>query len=740
MTTHRSTLLRIAVSLGALMALPSMALSQDAEPTAPLSLVNVFSNGGSAPDIGYPGMVEAIRLDRVNVVAIDRAREWIVARDEEGKLASAQIPDPQVGSEFAVANGAARTGDDKLPTVYGLDEFLTQNGVVTVTPPSAGDNESGQSSGPTGWTRYLITPLIFAAIGAFFLISIVLIRRFRGGGGGGGRMAGHGKISKTALAAPPEVRFSDVAGCDECVEELSETVSFLSNPVKFTRVGAKMPRGVILQGPPGTGKTLLAKAVAGEAGVPFYAMSGSDFVDTYVGVGSSRVRDLFAKAREHAEGAVIFMDEIDAIGRARAGGGSGNQGDSEREGTLNALLVELDGFGTRDRIIVIAATNRIDILDKALTRPGRFDRHVNVPLPAEKGRLEILGVHAKGMPMEDTADLEKIASYTGGFSGADLAQLVNEAAIMAARDDRDRITLADLEEGMLRSIAGPRRKDRALAEGEIERIAWHEAGHALAAELCVTHPKTQRVSISARGATAGLAMFGSEDSSLFSPQQLHEKMVVAMAGRAAEQLRFSNISSGAANDLEQVNTMARTAIERFGFSELVGQLITGMANGPYSTADTTRQQIDVEVARMAEHAYLDAYALLQAHSGALDALAVALLAGEQLGRAELDELMADLPATALERSPRWRQSAEQPAPVEVVPIAADVPAPRAVSEAESSLSAPAPSRAREGRTASRADLRDAARVLMGSLWSMRPRAGKRARRARLRRRPNRIGA
>ncbi len=453
-------------------------------------------------------------------------------------------------------------------------------------------------------------------------------------------MAGHGKIRKNAQVEPPAVRFDDVAGCDEAVEELQEVVLFLTDPDRFLKVGARMPRGVILHGPPGTGKTLLAKAVAGESGVPFFALSGSDFVDTYVGVGASRVRDLFALARKSEKGAIIFFDEIDAIGRARGGGASG--ADSEREGTLNQLLVELDGFGARDRVVVVAATNRLDMLDTALLRPGRFDRRVQVGLPAETGRLAILRLHSKGMPIAEPSSLEALARVTAGFAGADLSNMVNEAAIMAARDGRESILPHDLDEGMLRAVAGPQKADRRIAEGELEVIAWHEAGHALAAELCPTHQKAQKVTILARGDAGGLALYGNLDRTLMSQQNLHERMVVAMAGRAAEQIRFGIISSGAANDLEQVNKMAREAVERLGFSPRVGQIISSSGPHQIPLSGETRRVIDEEIGRMVNAAYSDAVALLTDHRAELDAFGARLLEREQVDRADIEDILSAL--------------------------------------------------------------------------------------------------
>ena len=452
----------------------------------------------------------------------------------------------------------------------------------------------------------------------------------------------------TVVTGNRNVRFADVAGVDEAVEELRETVAFLKEPERFADAGARMPRGVILYGPPGTGKTMLASAVSGEAGVPYYSLSGSEFVESLVGVGASRVRDLFVNARKNKTGPVIFIDEIDAVGRKRGSLGGGND---ERETTLNQLLVELDGFSPRDRIVIIAATNRVELLDDALTRPGRFDRHIQVSLPAERGRRAILAVHSANKRFADNADLGHIASITAGFSGADLAKLLNEAAIMSVRGGRPAITNEDLAEGMLRVVAGPERKDRALAAGDRERIAWHEAGHALAADLCPTHPKVQRMTILARGMAAGLALFGDTDSAMLSPQELHERMTVALAGLAAEQVHFGTISSGAANDLEQVNRLARQAVERLGFAPRVGQIVTSVGEMPLTLAESTRREIDLAVGAMVDAAYAEALTLLDEHGAQLDRLANAVLEHEQLDREALSEVLWEIQHPGKRRVP-----------------------------------------------------------------------------------------
>jgi cell division protease FtsH len=425
----------------------------------------------------------------------------------------------------------------------------------------------------------------------------------------------------------PAVRFTDIAGVDEAVEELAEVVEFYRDPARFHHLGARLPSGIILHGDPGTGKTLLAKALAGEAGIPFFATSGSDFVEKFVGVGASRVRELFAKARAHPEGAVVFIDEIDAVGRSR----SASDANGEREQTLNQILVELDGFSTNDRIICIAATNRLDVLDPALLRPGRFGRHIAVPLPSAEGRSAIMRLHSAGKPLADDVDLEQLAAGMGGLSGAQLADVVNEAAIMAGRDGRTEIARAHFREGYLRVLAGPKRKSAPIAEGELEVIAAHEAGHVLAAEFGERYEKAQQVSIEPRAQAMGLAVYGQTDRALHDPDYLHEALVATLGGRAAEQLVFGRISSGAANDLQKATELARRAVEELGFSPKLGQIVAGRA--PFS--ETTRTVVDSEIERMVADAYADALTLLEEHREQLERLSERLVQQRELERVDI---------------------------------------------------------------------------------------------------------
>ena len=670
----------LAIAIVALMSVAGIATAADAAapvPQVPASVVQPLGAVEAAVVVPYSQLIGAADARNLNAAVVDTSSYWVAATDREGRVIAAQIPRPKAGQDFAQPAAEATTAakPNTPPGAFDLAASLRADGVTVLQPAASASSGSGLSP----LMRYLLLPLGIAIIAVLALGSIALVRRMTGTAKGGSRggMAGHGKIRKNAQVEPPAVRFDDVAGCDEAVEELQEVVLFLTDPDRFLKVGARMPRGVILHGPPGTGKTLLAKAVAGESGVPFFALSGSDFVDTYVGVGASRVRDLFALARKSPTGAIIFFDEIDAIGRARGGGSGG--ADSEREGTLNQLLVELDGFGDRDRVVVIAATNRLDMLDTALLRPGRFDRRVQVGLPAETGRLAILKLHSKGMPIATPESLEALARVTAGFAGADLSNMVNEAAIMAARDGRESIMAHDLDEGMLRAIAGPQKADRRIAEGELEVIAWHEAGHALAAELCPTHQKAQKVTILARGDAGGLALYGNMDRTLTSQQHLHERMVVAMAGRAAEQIRFGIISSGAANDLEQVNMMAREAVERLGFSPRVGQIISTSGPHQMQLSGDTRVMIDEEMRRMVDAAYVDAVALLTDHREELDAFGALLLERDQVDRADIEELLSALNGGGRRLPARADALPTSREPVSV-PVAQGIPEAVAVSD------------------------------------------------------------
>jgi cell division protease FtsH len=446
----------------------------------------------------------------------------------------------------------------------------------------------------------------------------------------------------------PKIGFKDVAGVDEAVEELQEIKEFLENPKKFQALGARIPKGVLLYGPPGTGKTLLARAVAGEAGVPFFSISGSDFVEMFVGVGASRVRDLFEQAKQAAP-CIVFMDEIDAVGRHRGAGLGG--GHDEREQTLNQLLVEMDGFEMKDNIILIAATNRPDILDPALLRPGRFDRQIVVDRPDRNGRRKILEVHSKGKPLAPEIDLDTLAAGTPGFTGADLANLVNEAALLAARRGKKTIEQDELEEGIMRVLAGPEKKARLLSEQERKITAYHEMGHALVGHYLENTNPVHKITIVSRGQALGLTIsLPTEDRYLQTKSALMDDLAMTLGGRAAEELVFNEITTGAANDLEKVTSTAKQMIMRFGMSEKLGPRVLGrnhdlpflgreMSAEPDYSEEVARE-IDEEIRRVIEDAHEKAVRVLTQHMNVLHQISAILIERETIDRDQFERLLA----------------------------------------------------------------------------------------------------
>jgi len=444
----------------------------------------------------------------------------------------------------------------------------------------------------------------------------------------------------------PTVTFDDVAGADESKEELKEVVEFLREPQKFIQLGARIPKGVLLVGPPGTGKTLLAKAVSGEAGVPFFSISGSEFVEMFVGVGASRVRDLFDQAKRHSP-CIIFVDEIDAVGRQRGAGLGGSH--DEREQTLNQMLVEMDGFDTDTNVIVMAATNRPDILDPALMRPGRFDRRVTLDRPDVKGREAILKVHSKGKPLDPALDLASVARGTPGFVGADLENLVNEAAILAARRNKKSIGQSEMEEAIERVVMGPERKSRLISEEEKRIIAYHEAGHAVVANAIIEADPVQKVTIVGRGQAGGVTWFRpEEDRILMSRKKFLATLAYALGGRAAEAEVFDDITSGASNDIEQVTKIARTMVTRLGMSDKLGNMVYGQKeeliflgreiSEQRDYSEAIAQQIDSEVRRLVDEAYKQAQATLKKYRKELDDVANLLLEKETITRDEFEKV------------------------------------------------------------------------------------------------------
>ena len=494
------------------------------------------------------------------------------------------------------------------------------------------------------YTPYdLIIPLLLAG-GVLLLLWSFLMGRMNGGGN---PMAQFGK-ARTVLGVPDnkKVTFDDVAGADEEKQELEEVVDFLRDPAKYTAMGARIPHGLLLVGPPGTGKTLLARATAGEAGVQFLSISGSDFVEMYVGVGASRVRDLFEQAKKLAP-AIIFIDEIDAVGRKRGSGMGG--GHDEREQTLNQLLVEMDGFGTTEGIIVLAATNRPDILDPALLRPGRFDRQIQVNRPDVKGREDILKVHAKGKRLDESVNLHTIARSTAGFTGADLSNLLNEAAILAARNNRPAFTMEDVDEAMMKILAGPAKKSHVASRRDLRTTAIHEAGHAVAMYRLPTHDPVRHISIVPRGRSLGATWsLPKDDSSNMTRNEMYEQIVALLGGRAAEDLFLGDISVGASNDIERATKLAKDMVARYGMSERIGT-VSYLDDGEvfigrdYQSTKSYSEQvagtIDQEVKALIDRAYAQCLDILKKDSDKLQALADYLLANESITGEQFANLM-----------------------------------------------------------------------------------------------------
>lgn len=486
----------------------------------------------------------------------------------------------------------------------------------------------------------LIPTLLMLGVMIFFFVFMMK-------NAGGGKMSSFGKTNAKMAPSSKKATFDDVAGADEEKEELKEIVDFLRDNKKYTEIGARIPKGVLLLGPPGTGKTLLARAVAGEAKVPFFSISGSDFVEMFVGVGASRVRDLFEQAKKNAP-AIIFIDEIDAVGRQRGAGLGG--GHDEREQTLNQLLVEMDGFEDNDSVIVMAATNRRDILDPALLRPGRFDRQILVGYPDVKGREAILKVHTRNKPLAPDVDLETIAKSTVGFTGADLENLVNEASLLAARKNKKAITKDELEEASIKVVAGPEKKSKVITEDEKKLTAYHEGGHALCTYYSKSQDKVHQVSIIPRGQAGGFTMsLPVKDKSYVSKNDMYENIVVLLGGRVAEKLILDDISTGASNDLERATSTARNMVTRYGFSDNLGPVVYGQGdhevflgrdytNTP-SYSDNVAAEIDNEIRTLVESAFTDAEKILNEHMDKLHVVAKYLMKYEKVDGATFEKLM-----------------------------------------------------------------------------------------------------
>jgi cell division protease FtsH len=536
-----------------------------------------------------------------------------------------------------------RTNGEKFSTGYPPN---TEESLVHLLNQSKTTNTVVHGTGSSSLLSLLTYILPFVL---FFGFWIFLMNQMQGGGS---RVMNFGKSKAKRMSVDaPKITFRDVAGVDEAVQELHEIKEFLENPKKFQALGARIPKGVLLYGPPGTGKTLLARAVAGEAGVPFFSISGSDFVEMFVGVGASRVRDLFEQAKQNSP-CIIFMDEIDAVGRHRGAGMGG--GHDEREQTLNQLLVEMDGFEMKDNIILIAATNRPDILDPALLRPGRFDRQVVVDRPDRKGRKHILEVHTRGKPLAKVIDLDTLAGQTPGFTGADLANLINEAALLTARQGKREITMNELEEGIMRVIAGPEKKTRVMSEKERLITAFHEMGHAIVGHLLENTDPVHKISIISRGQALGYTIsLPTEDKFLTSRAELTDTMAMTLGGRAAEEIVFGEITTGASNDLEKVTETAKQMVMRFGMSERLGPRVFGHDRGqPFlgrefsaepDYSDEIAREIDDEIRRIVEGAHQTAKDLLTEKREELDRISNILLERETIDAEQFIALLDGRP-------------------------------------------------------------------------------------------------
>ncbi len=583
---------------------------------------------------------------------------------ENGELQGQDLAVTTIGNRSDTIEGERRTGGSTVGfrTTFNPDVSADQLrgwidagliGSVQFDPEQTG-----------ALTSILATVLPFMLI---LVVFFLLMQRMQGGAGSGVMQFGKSKAKMVAKDAP-KVTFSDVAGADSAVEELREIKEFLENPQKFQSMGAKIPKGVLLFGPPGTGKTLLARAVAGEAGVPFFSISGSDFVEMFVGVGASRVRDLFTQAKENAP-AIIFVDEIDAVGRHRGAGMGG--GHDEREQTLNQLLVEMDGFDVRTAVILIAATNRPDILDPALLRPGRFDRQVVVDRPDLKGRHDILKVHAKGKPLADDVDLEVLARQTPGFTGADLANLINEGALLAARFDKQEIGASELAEAIDRVIAGPERKTRLMSERERTITAYHEAGHAIVGHALPHSDPIHKITIIPRGRAGGYTMaLPTEDRAYATRGELVDKLAMMLGGRVAEELKIGDITTGASNDIDKATRLAREMTTQYGMSTRLGPIKLGHSESqPFLGRDFGHEpdyssqvayEIDREVRHLLDEAHDEALEILVDNDDVLETLATRLLEVETVEGELLEELLGPT---------NQRPSRAQPVPVADDPTA-----------------------------------------------------------------------
>ena len=661
-----------------------------------LMAVTLFTSGtdSESSTMGYSQVVSYFKANQVTGFALDLNTGVIKLSLKQGDV---ELPDTTAANQQSESvlqgvltadrtnkveplNGGEVVVSYKIPYlayfVNHMDEYIDSYDAANPSAPMVYDIVGQKTSFP--WAEILMSGLSMGCL------VCILFMMFRGGQGGSVMNVGRAKV-KDQQDGGRKATFADVAGADEEKAELQEIVEFLKNPGQFNTLGARIPHGVLLVGPPGTGKTLLARACAGEAGVPFYSISGSDFVEMYVGVGASRVRDLFDKAKKNMP-SIIFIDEIDAVGRQRGAGLGG--GHDEREQTLNQLLVEMDGFGANEGVIVMAATNRADILDQALLRPGRFDRRVYVGLPDVKGREDILRVHTRNKPLAPDVKLKTIAQSTVGFSGADLENLMNEAALLAARRGRKAITEQEIEEASIKVVAGPEKKSHVVTDKEKRLTAYHEGGHAITGYFCPTHDPVHQISIVPRGQAGGFTMYlPDKDASYVTKTAMQESIVTLLGGRVAEQLVLEDISTGASNDLERATSTARSMVTRYGFSERLGPVVYGtdqaqtflgrdLGQGKgYSEAIAT--EIDSEVRDIVEDGYETARRILTEHMPELHKLAKYLMEREKISGDEFKIIMegGELPPL------------EEP---EAAPKAAEVPAaPEAEADGENAPQEPA---------------------------------------------------
>lgn len=582
-----------------------------------LAAVTMWETGKGSNEIAYSAFEQKWNANEIESIIVKEDKMTIEGKTTDNKTFSTNVPS-EIFSSLMKENPKA---DVK---------------VVFAKP-----------SNNSAWIATLVPSVLLVVI---FLVFLFIFTQQSQGGGGGRGVMNFGK-SKAKMAAPESqtVTFADVAGADEEKAELEEIVDFLKTPSKYVQMGARIPKGVLLVGPPGTGKTLLAKAIAGEAGVPFFSISGSDFVEMFVGVGASRVRSLFEDAKKNSP-CIVFIDEIDAVGRQRGAGLGG--GHDEREQTLNQLLVEMDGFGANEGIIMIAATNRPDILDPALLRPGRFDRQIMVGAPDVKGREEILKVHTKKKPLEENVKLDVLAKRTPGFSGADLENLANEAALLAVRRDRKQISMAEMEEAITRVIAGPEKKSRVITEHDKKLTAYHEAGHAVVMKLLPHCDPVHEISIIPRGMAGGYTMhLPKEDTSYMSKAKLKDEMVGLLGGRVAEKLIMGDISTGAKNDIDRASNIARSMVMEYGMSDEIGTISYGSGHDEVflgrdigksrNFSEELGSKIDNEIKKFIDEAYDKANKLLKENIDKLHAVAQALIEKEKLEGKEFEEIFAN---------------------------------------------------------------------------------------------------